>query len=698
MTKPINLLISFTFITGISIFFWVALICMGTFSCANQKNVRSKGITNQQFVTTNNQNDVGSATIAEGGQSSTETSTQNMHAVFNENSDDKDVKLQKKLTTSESENTKESLNPIGLAHFNLGIVYVEKGMIDEAILEFRNAIEQNPHHLESHIRLGTTYALKGMTREAMSEFENAMDSNLKEAIANIIFNVLFADKHSIAKIDEVGAHINLGNAYKEGKKLERAKLEYEKALELAPDNLIAKKSLSEIYYKLGISYLQDEKYDIAIAELSKALEINPELPQLKSALGIAHYNLGMNYAKKNELDKAISEFNKTVEVNPDYAKSDMNILEIISKNKKVPKVNDSVSNDLRREGSIEEEREKEDTTIVQTKYVQKTDKEVLIEKTSLSLGQIEHPYNLFPEYRIVPGDVLDVLFQIRTWLKKEIFKIAVDQTVKVKFVHTPDLNEIQIIRPDGKISLPYLGEVYVVGKTIDELTNELQDRYSQILQNPEIYVVVPEFRSGIKELKKDLHTAPRGLSRLVTVRPDGYVTFPMVGDVFVANKTIQEVSKKLNDMYDQFLPGLHCDLFLEEHSGSVIYVVGEVNLPGTYKIAKPVSVVEAIALAGSYTSGAKLSSIIVARKNEHKVVAVRINLKEVLALKKSSKFFYLQPDDIVYVPKTYIRKAADVARDIADIFFFRGWGIGLGFSYELHNEPSKTSSTRVTSP
>lgn len=125
-------------------------------------------------------------------------------------------------------------------------------------------------------------------------------------------------------------------------------------------------------------------------------------------------------------------------------------------------------------------------------------------------------------------------------------------------------------------------------------------------------------------------------------------------------------------------------------------MVGEVNLPGTYEIAKPVSVVEAIALAGSYTSGAKLSSIIVARKNEHKVVAVRINLKEVLTLKKNSKFFYLQPDDIVYVPKTYIRKAADVARDIADIFFFRGWGIG--FSYELHNEPSKTSTKRVTSP
>jgi len=141
------------------------------------------------------------------------------------------------------------------------------------------------------------------------------------------------------------------------------------------------------------------------------------------------------------------------------------------------------------------------------------------------------PFDVFTEYRISPGDILDVLFQIQTWVEKKNFKLGVDHLVSVSFVHSPELNVEQTVRPDGKITLPYVGEVYVVGKTIEEITRDLKKDFSTILQSPDIYVMVPEFNSAIKELKKDLHTAPRGLSRLSTVRPDGYATFPMLGDV-----------------------------------------------------------------------------------------------------------------------------------------------------------------------
>jgi polysaccharide export outer membrane protein len=311
--------------------------------------------------------------------------------------------------------------------------------------------------------------------------------------------------------------------------------------------------------------------------------------------------------------------------------------------------------------------------------------EVSMDRTTFSFSQGEQPFDLFPEYRIVPGDILDVLFQIRTWVKKENFRIAVDHDLQVKFIYAPELDISQKVRPDGNITLPYIGDVYVIGKTVQELTNELKDLYKDILNIPALYVEVPEFRASIKELKADLHTAPRGLSRLVTVRPDGYVTFPMVGDVFVAAKTIPEVNKVLNEMYEKILPDLHCDLFLERHAGSVIYIVGQVKKPGAYTIARPVTILEALSFAEGDIPGAKLNSIIIIRKHEQKMVATRVDLKNTLAFNSDSKFFYLQPNDIVYVPKTWITEAAEVARDIGDIIFFRGWSVG--FSWELHNEP-----------
>jgi len=181
----------------------------------------------------------------------------------------------------------------------------------------------------------------------------------------------------------------------------------------------------------------------------------------------------------------------------------------------------------------------------------------LLEKTEVFAIVDENyptPLGLFPEYRISPGDVLDILFQIRTWRKNEQFNLEIDHTISVKFVHMPELNETQRIRPDGNISLPYIGNVAVLGKSLTQLTQELKNRYKTILRDPDIYITVPEFRSRIKELKKDLHTSSRGLSRIVTVRPDGYATFPLAGDVFVADRSIPSVKKILDSIYDRFLP------------------------------------------------------------------------------------------------------------------------------------------------
>lgn len=311
------------------------------------------------------------------------------------------------------------------------------------------------------------------------------------------------------------------------------------------------------------------------------------------------------------------------------------------------------------------------------------EKEVTMERTSFSFAQNEHPYDLFPAYHIVPGDVLDVLFQIRTWVKKEQFKIAIDHTINVKFIHAPELNESQRVRPDGKITLAYIGDIFVVGKNVDELTKELQDKYKNILNIPELFIEIPEFRSVIKELKADLHTAPRGLSRLTTVRPDGFATFPGVGDVFVSGKTIPEVNKELNTQYEKLLPDLHCDLFLEKHAGSPIYIVGQVRKPGSYQLTRPITLLEALSLAEGHMPGAKLDSVFIIRKHDKTMVATRVNLEKTLAFTNDSKFFFLQPNDVVYVPQTWLSKASEVARDISNMIFFRGWG--LGFSWELHN-------------
>ncbi|MEW5773291.1 MAG: polysaccharide biosynthesis/export family protein [Thermodesulfobacteriota bacterium] len=293
--------------------------------------------------------------------------------------------------------------------------------------------------------------------------------------------------------------------------------------------------------------------------------------------------------------------------------------------------------------------------------------------------------NLFPKYLLQPGDVLDVLYQIRTWEEDPDFALAVDHTVSVKFVHAPELNETQIVQPNGMISLPYLGEVKVSGLTVAGLATLLREKYAAILKDPELYVTVPDFRQRIKELKADLHTAPRGLSRLVTVRPDGYCTFFLAGDIYVAGRSIPEVKKELDEVYNRQLAGLYVDLFLEKHSGSVIYVLGQVKTSGVYSIAKPVTVTQSLAMAGGLASDADLSRTLVFRLRGKKLTATRLDLASHLAVNQDSQFFFLMPDDIVFVPRTGLSETAEAMRYVGDIIFFRGWG--SSFDGPLFEEP-----------
>ncbi|MBF0552994.1 MAG: polysaccharide biosynthesis/export family protein [Nitrospirae bacterium] len=301
-------------------------------------------------------------------------------------------------------------------------------------------------------------------------------------------------------------------------------------------------------------------------------------------------------------------------------------------------------------------------------------------------------YDVFPEYRIMPGDILEVFYKVETG-KVQDFTIEVDYTVTVKFINAPEMNETQTVRPDGTITLPYIGNLYVLGKTPDALTAELKKFYAKILKYPDLYVLVPDFRSTLKEFKADLHTAPRGLSRLVTVRPDGIVTFPIVGDMFAAKRSLKELNETLNGFYEKVIPGLHVNLFLEKQSGFLVYVFGEVKKPGAFPIIKPISVLEALALSESFLPSAKTASIVVLRKTKEKVIATKVALSDLIITADRQDIMMLNPDDIVYVPRRILSNMADVARDISDITFFRGWAFGGNLSWNMYNAPTSSGSS-----
>lgn len=129
------------------------------------------------------------------------------------------------------------------------------------------------------------------------------------------------------------------------------------------------------------------------------------------------------------------------------------------------------------------------------------------------------------------------------------------------------------------------------------------------------------------------------------VDEEGYVELPFIGRLYVKGLTINEAKDVIQHEIDKYLNETTVIVKLVNYSVSV---VGEVNRPGQYKIYQDrINIFEIISLAGDLTTYAKRDDIVLVRKQENDARIYHINLLEDNVLE--SDYYYIMPDDIVYV-------------------------------------------------
>jgi len=75
------------------------------------------------------------------------------------------------------------------------------------------------------------------------------------------------------------------------------------------------------------------------------------------------------------------------------------------------------------------------------------------------------------------------------------YRIGADDVLTVNVWHEPEVSRNVPVRPDGKISLPLVGDVQAAGLTPTELKTALESRFTKFLTNPDVSVIVAEIRS-----------------------------------------------------------------------------------------------------------------------------------------------------------------------------------------------------------
>lgn len=288
-----------------------------------------------------------------------------------------------------------------------------------------------------------------------------------------------------------------------------------------------------------------------------------------------------------------------------------------------------------------------------------------------------------------PQDVLEVIFHFPN-TSTGAYTLQPGDTVDLNFLSASGLNGSQLVQPDGSITLPSTNSaVRVAGLTASQAEAAIQQafRNKRVFQNnrDQVTLRVLTPMSSDANLKSALSHPGSGMSRDIIVGTDGRATFPEIGSVPLQGLTLDQLRDHLNQRYAN-LPGrMTVDVLLKATAANEIYVLGEVAQPGSFPIRRPVSVLEALTLARGPTLKAKLGSVVIMRRTGNHVHAVHYDVDKALD-GSGAQIAYLQPEDMLYVPKTALASAGELSRQLADVVLFQG--VNFGFSYRADNKNS----------
>jgi polysaccharide biosynthesis/export protein len=143
----------------------------------------------------------------------------------------------------------------------------------------------------------------------------------------------------------------------------------------------------------------------------------------------------------------------------------------------------------------------------------------------------------------------------------------------------------------------------------------------------------------------------------VAVQPDGYISLRGVGDLYVAGKSLPELTEALRKAYEQFLHEPVINVELKDFEKPYFIAGGEFGRPGKYELRGDTTVAEAVAIAGGFTDKAKHSEVVLFRRAPGGwAEARRLDVKHMLANKDLSEDVHLRPGDLIYVPKNNLSK------------------------------------------
>lgn len=164
--------------------------------------------------------------------------------------------------------------------------------------------------------------------------------------------------------------------------------------------------------------------------------------------------------------------------------------------------------------------------------------------------------------------------------------------------------------------------------------------------------VVNEYRIGPQDVLEIMVWKNADLSRSVTVRPDGKVSLPLIGDVQASGLTTEELKKDVTQRMKEFLTTPEVSILVSNINSYFYYILGEVAKPGKYPLKERITVLQAISMAGGFTPFASKNGIALLRKDpvDSTEIKFQVRYDDIISNEDPKKNLLIQSGDTILIP------------------------------------------------
>ena len=142
------------------------------------------------------------------------------------------------------------------------------------------------------------------------------------------------------------------------------------------------------------------------------------------------------------------------------------------------------------------------------------------------------------------------------------------------------------MQPDGTVDLLLLGPVRVVRKTVEEIRDDLNERYKKFYRITDINVTRVKTQTKVTDLLEAVNNRffSGGQGKQVRVTPEGTISLPSIGVVPAQGLTLDEIGREVQERYRQDVRRRGADADPAFRAPRFVYVVGEVRTPGRFEM------------------------------------------------------------------------------------------------------------------